>query len=126
MLTHTFSPLAQSDTKGETLKQSHVYPCGADSIGKQESRQAKWSHTLVSSAVALNFLGATLHNYRKGSRPLQLTLKESVRLQVSAGLITCKTALRDEREEERAESDDTLMENQDLGMAKLEKMSPST
>lgn len=75
MLTDMFTPFVQSDTQGETLTRSHMHPCGADSIGKQESRQAKWSHTLVSSAVMLNFhvLGATLYNYRKGSRPLQLT-----------------------------------------------------
>lgn len=54
-----------------------------------------------------------MYNYRKGGRPLRLTLKESVRLQVSTGLITCR--IRDEREEQRAESDDMLMENQRFG-----------
>lgn len=75
MLTDMFAPLVQSDTQGETLTRSHMHPCGADSKAKQESRQAKWSHTLVSSAVTLNshVLGATLYNYRKDSRPLQLT-----------------------------------------------------
>lgn len=62
-----------SDSQGETLARSHMHPCGAHSIGKQESRQAKWSHTLVSTAVTPNIhvLEVTLYNYRRGSRPLQ-------------------------------------------------------
>lgn len=75
MPTDTFAPLVPSETQGETLTRPHMHPCGADSIGKQDSRQAKWSHTLVSSAVALNFqvLEATLYSDRKGSQPLQMT-----------------------------------------------------
>lgn len=74
ILTDTFT-LVQSDTQAETLTRSHMHPCRADSIGKQECRQAKWSHTLVSSAVTilLCVLGATLYNYKKGCQPLQLT-----------------------------------------------------
>lgn len=70
MLTDPFAALVQA---GEALTRSHMHPCGADSIGKQESRQAKWRHVLVSSAVALYFhvLGAALCNYRTTSTDIE-------------------------------------------------------
>lgn len=51
---------------------------GPDSIGKQKSRQAKWSHTLVSTAGILkdSVLGAPLYNCRKSSQPLQQAKKK--------------------------------------------------
>lgn len=52
-----------------------MHPLWGDSIGKQECRQVKWSHSLVSTAVTLKrrVLAATLQEEK---RPLQPTKKE--------------------------------------------------